>query len=59
MNLPAWCFTSTRTLPEQTASSSAGVTPLASPFRKILAPGGSDVRWREASESSRRTGSTS
>ena len=32
-NFPAWCFTSTRSLPEQIPSSSAGVTPLASPFR--------------------------
>ena len=59
MNLPAACLTSTRTFPEQMPSIWAGVTPRASPFRKMRAPGGSEVSRSEASDSSRRTGSAS
>ena len=57
MNLPATCFTSTRTLPEQMPSICAGVTPRASPFSRMRAPGGSEVSLSEASESSSLIGS--
>ncbi len=57
MNFPAACLTSTRTFPEQIPSIWAGVTPRASPFSRIRAPGGSEVRRSEASESSIFTGS--
>ena len=43
--------------PEQMPSICFGVTPRASPSRNILAPGGSEVRLREARESSSLTGS--
>ena len=59
MNLPAACFTSTRSLPEQMPSICFGVTPRSSPFRKMRAPGGSEVSFSEASDSSSRTGSYS
>ena len=59
MNFPAACFTSTRTRPEQMPSTWAGVTPRGSPFRKMRAPGGSETRRSDATESSILSGSIS